>query len=127
MDLFSAKFLLLAVVVLVVLGPDKLPSALRTAGRLLSELRGISAGIQAQSRSVMSEAGLAEPIEELRSAARSLRHPTLPAGPRAEPSVAVVPQIQVPAAESYRVAASDVPTVAEHPGVASVGAESTWR
>lgn len=77
MDLFSAKFLVLAVIALLVLGPEKLPGALRTAGRLLSELRRMSAGVQEQSRSVMARAGLEEPIEELRSAARTLRSPIL--------------------------------------------------
>jgi sec-independent protein translocase protein TatB len=87
-DLFSAKFLFLAVVALVVLGPDKLPSTLRTAGRLLAELRRMSAGIQEQSRSVMAEAGLAEPIEELRSAARSWRQPVPAPLPSPEPPAA---------------------------------------
>jgi len=80
MDLFSAKFVFLAVVALVVLGPDKLPAALRAAGRLLAELRRLSAGVQAQSRSMMTEAGLAEPIAELRSVSRTLRNPLVGMG-----------------------------------------------
>ena len=91
MDLFSAKFLFLVVIALVVLGPDKLPGALRGAGRLLAELRRISAGVQEQSRSVMAQTGLAEPIEELRSAARALRQPLSGdqfAGPGGSPAAA---------------------------------------
>jgi len=105
-DLFSAKFLFLAVVALVVLGPDKLPPALRTAGRLLAELRRVSAGLHEQSRSVMDQAGLTEPIEELRSAARSLRQPVF---------------VPVPPPAPSEVNVADPPVTPEHVIAASAG------
>jgi sec-independent protein translocase protein TatB len=75
MDIFSAKFLFVAVIALVVLGPERLPTALRGAGRLMVEFRRISAGLAEQSRTVMDQAGIAEPLEELRTIGRSVREP----------------------------------------------------
>lgn len=89
MDLFSAKFLFLAFIAMIVLGPDKLPSALRTAGRLMAELKKITADLTDQSRTVMNQAGLSEPLDELRSVTTSARQPFLAA--RAEIFSAIVP------------------------------------
>jgi sec-independent protein translocase protein TatB len=75
MDIFSAKFLFLALIALVVLGPDKLPGALRTGGRLLGELRRISAQLSEQSGSLADQAGLSQPLEELRQIRTHLRAP----------------------------------------------------
>ena len=81
MDIFSAKFLLVAVVALIVLGPDRLPGALRTAGRLLGEFRRISAGLREEADHALDSTGLGgvvrdlqEPIREVRQTAVSWRN-----------------------------------------------------
>jgi Sec-independent protein translocase protein TatA len=50
-----AEIMLIAVVALVVLGPNKLPDAARQAGRALAELRKISNGFQREMQEAMRE------------------------------------------------------------------------
>lgn len=75
MDIFSAKFVFLAVVALVVLGPERLPQALRTGGRLLGEVRRIAAQAQLDSQTVLDHTGLAEHLAELRSLGQAITAP----------------------------------------------------
>ena len=75
MDIFSAKFLFLAVVALVVLGPDKLPGALRSGGRLLAEFRRLADAAQLNSHSVLDHSGVAQPLSELASLGRAVTEP----------------------------------------------------
>jgi len=69
--LISAKFLVLLAIALVVLGPEKLPQAARTAGRVIAELRRISTGLQDQVRDAFEgndlASDLASPIQEWRA------------------------------------------------------------
>jgi Tat protein translocase TatB subunit len=55
----APEILVILVVALLVLGPNKLPEAARQAGRALAELRKMSAGFQAELRDVINtpEAG----------------------------------------------------------------------
>ena len=55
LNLGTGEVLLILVVALVVLGPDKLPGAARQAGRWLGELRKISSGFQAELRDALQE------------------------------------------------------------------------
>jgi mttA/Hcf106 family len=48
MDLSPEKLFMVALVALMVLGPQRLPQAARTAGRALAEVRRLSAGLQAE-------------------------------------------------------------------------------
>lgn len=50
------EFLIVLVVALIVLGPDKLPDALRKAGRLFAEVRRITSGLQDELRDALNEA-----------------------------------------------------------------------
>jgi sec-independent protein translocase protein TatB len=50
------ELLVIALVALVVLGPDKLPGAMRQLGSTMGELRRISRGFQTDLRSALSEA-----------------------------------------------------------------------
>jgi sec-independent protein translocase protein TatB len=65
--LVSGKFLFLLVVALIVLGPDKLPEAARAAGRLLSEFRRVTGGLQEEVREAFEASDLATPVQELRA------------------------------------------------------------
>lgn len=64
----GGELLILLVVALIVLGPDKLPDAVRRAGRLLGELRRMSDGFQAELKGALDE-----PTRELRATATQLR------------------------------------------------------
>ena len=55
LNLGTGEVLVILVVALVVLGPDKLPGAARQAGRWLGELRKISSGFQAELRDALQE------------------------------------------------------------------------
>ena len=54
-NLGVGEILLIAIVALVVLGPNKLPEAARQAGRAMAELRKISSGFQNEMQSAMRE------------------------------------------------------------------------
>ena len=71
--MISAKFLVLLAIALIVLGPEKLPGAARTAGRLLNEFRRVTGDLQSEVRSAFEGSDLAGPVDELRSAAQAWR------------------------------------------------------
>ncbi|HET7476562.1 MAG TPA: Sec-independent protein translocase protein TatB [Dermatophilaceae bacterium] len=50
-----AEILVVLVVALVVLGPNRLPDAARQVGKALAELRKMTAGVQAEVRSAFNE------------------------------------------------------------------------
>jgi sec-independent protein translocase protein TatB len=58
------------VIALVVLGPEKLPEAIRKVGQIMGELRKLSAGFQDELRDAMNE-----PLEEMRSTVDMVRNP----------------------------------------------------
>ena len=74
--LISPKFLVVLVIALIVLGPEKLPEATRTLGRWVTELRRITTGFSEEVRSAFEGSELAEPVQELRSATQTLRGST---------------------------------------------------
>jgi Tat protein translocase TatB subunit len=55
LNLGTGEVLVILVVALVVLGPDKLPGAARQAGRWLGDLRRLSSGFQAELRDALQE------------------------------------------------------------------------
>ncbi len=63
-NLSGSEIVFLLVIGLVVLGPEKLPGALRKAGRLYGEFKRITSGAEADFRSAF-----AEPLRELRDTA----------------------------------------------------------
>jgi len=58
----GGELIAILIIALIVLGPDKLPDAVRRAGRLYGELRRMSSGFQAELREVLDE-----PMREVRS------------------------------------------------------------
>ncbi|MGE3445483.1 MAG: Sec-independent protein translocase protein TatB [Acidimicrobiia bacterium] len=54
-NISGMEFLVIALVALLVLGPEKLPEAARKAGRVVSELRRMSSGFQAEMRDAFVE------------------------------------------------------------------------
>lgn len=63
-NLSGSEIVFLLIVGLVVLGPEKLPTALRKAGRLYGEFRRITSGAESEFRSAF-----AEPLREIKDTA----------------------------------------------------------
>lgn len=120
LDLSPEKLLMLAVVALVVLGPNRLPGAARTVGRFIGQMRAMSSSLQSEVREALQDpeeaftSALAEfrPSEVRRSVRRAVTdtlspfNPTSAPGPAAAPSDSNLP----PAAGSLSLpAAGEVP------------------
>ena len=70
------ELLVIAIVALVVLGPDKLPGAVRQVGQVAGELRRMSKGFQTDLRGALSEAE--RDAEAARRADRAAPSPATP-------------------------------------------------
>lgn len=66
-NLTGSELVVILLIALVVLGPEKLPEAIRRAGRLYSELRRMSSGFQEEFTTA-----LREPLKEMRSTSEML-------------------------------------------------------
>jgi sec-independent protein translocase protein TatB len=51
----TQEFIVILLVALLVLGPDRLPGALRTVGRIVGELKRMSGGFQSELRDALAE------------------------------------------------------------------------
>jgi sec-independent protein translocase protein TatB len=67
-NLSGSEVIIILVLALVILGPDKLPQAMRRAGRAWGELRKISSGFQEEVRK-----GFEEPAKEVKQTANAVR------------------------------------------------------
>jgi sec-independent protein translocase protein TatB len=63
-NLSGSELIFLVLIALVVLGPDKLPEAMRRAGKLYNDFKKMTAGFQDEMRTVLDE-----PLRELRETA----------------------------------------------------------
>jgi sec-independent protein translocase protein TatB len=101
-NLSGTEIIVILLLALVILGPEKLPDAMRKAGKAYSELRKMANSFQSEVKSVLDE-----PMEELRGTADALREATnftgdakkptkspaaTPAKQPAEPAAAVDPE-----------------------------------
>ncbi len=66
-NLTGSELVVILLIALVVLGPEKLPEAIRRVGRIYAELRKMSNGFQEEFTSAMRE-----PMDELRSSSQML-------------------------------------------------------
>lgn len=101
-NISATELLVIAVVALLVLGPDKLPDAMRKLGRATKELKRITSGFEAELRDALSD-----PVEPpaptsppATDAATSAESPTVaqpanaqPANPTAVPEPATTPEL----------------------------------
>lgn len=78
----AGEILVIGILALIVLGPDKLPEAARKVGQVISELRKVSSGFQAELRDALHE-----PVD-----VTSTRSPT----PKATPAPVPDPDAGVP-------------------------------
>ena len=67
-NLSGSEVIVILILALVILGPDKLPDAMRRAGRTWAELRKLSSGFQEEVRK-----GFEEPTKEVRQTADAVR------------------------------------------------------
>jgi sec-independent protein translocase protein TatB len=67
-NLSGSELIFLLLAALVILGPEKLPDAIRRAGRLYAELKRMSSGFQSELKAAMDE-----PMRELRETAELTR------------------------------------------------------
>ena len=63
LNIGTPELLVIMVVALLVLGPDKLPEVARQVGKVVGELRRISSGFQAEMRDALQEPLRMEPVE----------------------------------------------------------------
>jgi sec-independent protein translocase protein TatB len=81
-DLSPEKLLLIGIIALLVLGPDRLPGAARSLGRLVHQLRAMSGNLQSE----MSDA-LAEPRKIIDDAVGEMGLPSVPRVPNVRRTV----------------------------------------
>jgi TatA/E family protein of Tat protein translocase len=93
-SLGGAEILVILVVALLVLGPERLPEAARQVGRVMAELRRMSSGFQAEIRDAMQ---------------------TPLAGPTVPPASPPTPPPATPAPQEQKFLWSDLPTSADDP------------
>lgn len=67
-NLSGSEVIVILLLALVVLGPEKLPEAMRRAGKAYADLKRMSSGFQQEFRAAMDE-----PLREVRSTAEMLR------------------------------------------------------
>ncbi|HUF96871.1 MAG TPA: twin-arginine translocase TatA/TatE family subunit [Ilumatobacter sp.] len=78
-NLQGSELMIILLLALVVLGPEKLPDAMRKMGKMYGELKRMSSGFQDEFRSAVDEPmrefrkAVDEPMNELRSTANTLR------------------------------------------------------
>jgi sec-independent protein translocase protein TatB len=70
-NLSGSEIIVILLLALVILGPEKLPEAMRKAGRAYSELRKMANSFQSEVRSALDE-----PLSELRGTADAIRDAT---------------------------------------------------
>jgi Tat protein translocase TatB subunit len=67
-NLTGSEIMFLLIIGLVVLGPEKLPDAIRRVGRLYAELKRMSSGVQTDLRKVIDE-----PLKEMMNTTNSMK------------------------------------------------------
>jgi sec-independent protein translocase protein TatB len=88
LNLSFTHIIVVAIVALVVLGPERLPGVARTAGNLYREWKRISVGIEAEVRDVLGDftAPLQEPINQIRESVNGATSQAAMAAPPSQPA-----------------------------------------
>ncbi len=106
LDLSPEKIFVLALVALVVLGPNRLPQAARSLGRMVGQLRALSSNVQEEVRGALHEPNEAfnsalsdfRPSEIRRNVRQSVMDTIAPVAPAAGPAAAAPPVGGMPVA-----------------------------
>lgn len=91
----GGEVLVILVLALVVLGPDKLPEAARSVGKHLGDFRRISSGFRSEISNAMNLDGQQAPVAEPAAAPRPA--PTVASAPTPPPSAPASPPATTPA------------------------------
>ncbi|MCU1345200.1 MAG: tatB [Acidimicrobiia bacterium] len=89
------EFLVILLLALLVLGPERLPGAIRTVGRVVGELRRISGGFQNELRDALAEplASVQEIRNSVQDVAANFQHAITQAANAPDPSVSAPPEV----------------------------------
>ncbi|MBI2703993.1 MAG: twin-arginine translocase subunit TatB [Actinobacteria bacterium] len=95
----SGEFLVIFLIALIVLGPDRLPDAARKVGKVVGDLRKMSSGFQQEMRQAMDVDGLKEAldVDSLKKSLMPNMAPTLPPLSSASSSTDDSPSTPAPA------------------------------
>ena len=85
-NLGGAEILVIMVVALIVLGPNKLPEAARQIGRAITELKNLSSGFQQEMRDAMVDPEIKAAAQEFRSDIKATPPPKSPPALLADPT-----------------------------------------
>lgn len=125
----GGELIIVLLLALVVLGPEKLPQAMRKAGQFYAELRKMSSGFQEEFKAAMDE-----PVREVRHTADLLRESvdfsklqdgTRAPKPQSAPMVASADESQQPTAEVPFQEPADEPAGAGEPVAGDKSGEET--
>jgi sec-independent protein translocase protein TatB len=94
-NISATELLVIAIVALLILGPDKLPDAMRKLGRATRELRRITSGFEAELRDALSDAP--EPPAPKTAAASHTTQPSAEPTPPANPTATATATAAAPA------------------------------
>ena len=110
-NLSGSEIVVILLLALVVLGPDKLPDAMRKAGRTFAELKKMASGFQDELRK-----GFDEPSAELRKTAETIREAATVPGvtTRAKPSAKMAAATPPEATTEVTTEPADYPDKPQH-------------
>ena len=92
----APEILVILLVALIVLGPDRLPGAARQVGKAMAEFRRISSGVQAELRDALQEPVAAPPAVPVVPAAPAEGAPPAPNGHVDDAPRPVAPESDAP-------------------------------
>lgn len=102
-NLGAGEVLVILLLALIVLGPQRLPDAARQVGRFTSEIRKLSSGFQAEMKAALEE----ETEAQARARGAAAAKPAVPAEPVAEASDPVASDSDEPVAQDDEGAPAD--------------------
>jgi len=85
-NLGGPEILVIMVVALIVLGPNKLPEAARQVGRAITELKNLSSGFQQEMRDAMVDPEIKAAAKEFRNEIKATPQPKSPPALLADPT-----------------------------------------
>jgi Tat protein translocase TatB subunit len=91
----APELIVIFLVALIVLGPEKLPNAARQAGKFMGDLRRMMAGFEAEVKSAMADDPIHNALQEAVGTVRGTFDPNAPAQ-AAQPGVGVAEPTQAP-------------------------------
>ena len=111
-NITGGELVIILILALIVLGPDKLPDFVRRAGRVYAELKKMSTGFREEFREVMDE-----PVREMRETA-DLARSWFEEGKSTVDSLGVstMDALSLPAGDDSTMAGPDTPDTAGNPG-----------